>query len=56
MNKRLSVVVKNSDLPESDRVKWMEIINANFMSSEESDSVYCELFTKIIRWRAQKLT
>ena len=55
MNSRLSVV-KNSDLQESVEMKWIEIINVDFMSSEESETEDGELLTKILPWRAPKVT
>ena len=48
-------VVKNSDLIESDKSKWIEIINTDFMSSEESDCEDGELFIKGMPWRARKV-
>lgn len=62
LNSRLAVV-KRSDLPEKDKIKWMSIINVDFMSSEESmqcsgddQSEEVPLLTKILPWRAQKVT
>lgn len=55
MNSRLSIV-KKSDLQERDKMKWIEIINVDFMSSEESEGEDGELVTKILPWRALKVT
>ena len=54
---RLSIV-KKFDLLERDNIKWMEIVNVDFMSSEESaaEGDDGELFTKILPWRSPKVT
>lgn len=52
-------------MPEKDKMKWMSIINADFMSSEESmqdsgddesTSEEVPILTKILPWRAPKVT
>ena len=54
-NEQQTMGCKNSDLIESDKSKWIEIINIDFMSSEESDCEDGELFIKVMPWRARKV-